>query len=289
MRHPRRAERDADAQLMPPCVGAREQQVRDIGARDEQHERDDDHQDIERIPVLPAERIRAVGGWPQRERFVQIPREIVRAQIRRKRRFTHLRLYASQRRSRAVDALASLQPRDDSQPPIRTLIQGALAGAANERLRRERDDSVNRNALIDAGKVRTGDADDRERHAIQRDGLPKHVGRAAVVLLPEAIREHRHLSRTGACASPHIIVGCERPAENRRDAEHVEEGAARHDGIGRLLWPPRREIEALTRVGECAVEQAGRALAQLLPERVAPGGALGPRHHLHQLLRVFHW
>ena len=44
-----RAQRDAHAQLVPPRIRAGEQQVGDVGARDQEHQRDDRHDDVERI------------------------------------------------------------------------------------------------------------------------------------------------------------------------------------------------------------------------------------------------
>src|SRR5207302_692483 len=47
------AERRADGELAAPAYAAREQQVRDVGARDEQHGADGAEQYREREPVLP--------------------------------------------------------------------------------------------------------------------------------------------------------------------------------------------------------------------------------------------
>jgi len=53
------AERDADRQLAVPHGGAREEEVGDVGASDEQHERDRAEKDQERRPQLAGHGIRA--------------------------------------------------------------------------------------------------------------------------------------------------------------------------------------------------------------------------------------
>ena len=70
---PRRAERQAHAPLVTPRGRARQQQVGDVGARDQQHERDHDHDRHERLLVAAAElRVAGAGGDTQRERLLQV-------------------------------------------------------------------------------------------------------------------------------------------------------------------------------------------------------------------------
>ena len=61
MRQPRRAERQPHAQLVAPRRRAREQQVRDVGAGDQQHQPDDDHDRGQR-PAIALAQARAAGG-----------------------------------------------------------------------------------------------------------------------------------------------------------------------------------------------------------------------------------
>src|SRR5262249_51338908 len=107
---PRGAERDAHAQLVPPRARAREEQIRDVGARDQQDERDHGHDQVQRIAILASERVGAIGGGPQRERILQVVRQIFRAPVRRDRRLADLRLDAAQRSGGAVHRVAGLQP-----------------------------------------------------------------------------------------------------------------------------------------------------------------------------------
>ena len=53
---PRCAQREPDAQLVPPRHRAREQKIGDVGAGDEQHEADDDENRRQRLLVPAAQR-----------------------------------------------------------------------------------------------------------------------------------------------------------------------------------------------------------------------------------------
>ena len=97
---PRRsAERQADAQLVPPRRAARQQQVGDVDAGDQQHERDDDQQGDQR-PLEPlAQSRRAVGDRLELEGSLRN----CRLRERRHRRGAHLRLHRAQRRGRRLE------------------------------------------------------------------------------------------------------------------------------------------------------------------------------------------
>ena len=86
----RRAERHADADLARAVRGAREQQVGDVRARDQQHERDRAHQRPEHDPDLPAVLLLVVGDDPRRD--VLVGRRIVVGEPRDDRRQLGLRL-----------------------------------------------------------------------------------------------------------------------------------------------------------------------------------------------------
>ena len=90
---------------------------------------------------------------------------------------------------------------------------------------------------------------------------------AAEVLAPEAMAD----DSDGTIRLGGAVVGwCEHPATECRHAEHVEEAPA---DIGAVHGHPStalRNVEALTRPGEGAVEEIRFARLDLLPDRVGP-------------------
>ena len=70
----RRAERQAHAEFMAARGGAREEQVGDVRARNQQHERDDRHDGQNRLPIPAAHRRGAAGGRLHAERRREVAR-----------------------------------------------------------------------------------------------------------------------------------------------------------------------------------------------------------------------
>ena len=212
----RGAERQAYAQLVAPRRRAREQQVGDVGAGDEQHEADDDHQRGER-PLIASAQSRAAGRRRvERERFLQVVLLVVLAPVLRHGGLAHLRLDAAQRRLRRLERLVGSQTDHHVQPPVRAAIERALL-AANERLGAERDGDVERAPDVDAEEPGRRDADDRERHAFDHERPADDVRRAAEAPLPEGVADHR--DRTiGSAAAPVIVCSstCGRGWPGRR-------------------------------------------------------------------------
>ncbi len=94
-----RPERQPDAQFVPPGIGARQQQVGQVDAGDEQDEPDDGHQREQRSAVLVAQqRIGAPGRAGKDEGFLQIAGQFVRAVIAWQCRFADRRLRGPRRR-----------------------------------------------------------------------------------------------------------------------------------------------------------------------------------------------
>ena len=67
----RGAEREARRELMPPGGGARQQEIRDVGAGDEQHQRDDAGQRDQRLAVVLPQLGEAGRGRLQRQRSLE--------------------------------------------------------------------------------------------------------------------------------------------------------------------------------------------------------------------------
>ncbi len=119
---------------------------------------------------------------------------------------------------------------------------------------------------------RRQDADDREGLALQRDRLADRVGRAAEALLPEVVADHRHGPVRAATAC--VVRLRERAADERLDAEDVEEPAACVGAVRELALAAHRQVEARAAPGERAVEQLVLPIADLLPDRIRPRAAV---------------
>ena len=251
---------------MTPRRRASEEQVRDIRARHEEHERDDDHQRPQRpLVAAPHERV-ARGRRRQRERLLHVARELARPPVGRQRRFANLRLHSAQRRLRRVQSFTGLQPRHHRQPPRRPAIEVRLF-PAEQRLAAERHGDVERPSDFRAEEFRRRDADDRERHAVDRDLLPDDVDRAAVFALPVRVADDGNRA-VGTAAAPVVGVG-ERPAENRRHAEGLEVPSAGPHAVDVIGFTARRQIEPVAGPRRGAREEIG-SLPNLIPDRIRP-------------------
>jgi hypothetical protein len=263
---PRRPEREPDAQLVPPRGGARELKVRDVRTRDEQDERDDDH-DRRQGTLVTAAKERAAGRPVlQRQSPLQVVLQILPTPVLRQRGFANLRLDAAERGSRPADRLIRLEADHHVQPRHGTAIEAPVA-AAHERFGAERNRDVEHTADVGAEKVGTDHAHDRERHALDSDRSADDVGRTSEPALPEAIADNRH-GTVRAAAAPIVRLG-DRAPDECLDAKRVEVPAADPGAINHVGRAGLREIEPPGRPRECALEQLA-ALANLFPDGVGP-------------------
>ena len=106
--HARRAQGDAHAELVPARRRAREEQVRDVRARDEEHEADDHHDGGQRQAVALAQRRTAGRRGDQREALFEVGLHVLRAPVLRHRGFADLRLDAPDRGVAGLEALTRL-------------------------------------------------------------------------------------------------------------------------------------------------------------------------------------
>src|SRR5204862_7901739 len=75
--------------------------------------------------------------------------------------------------------------------------------------------------------------------------------------------------RAVATAATLVVGGAKCPAEERGDTERPEEVAADHEAVDRLRLAVGRQIDALRRPRDGAVERLG-PLAEAIPHRVVP-------------------
>jgi hypothetical protein len=271
---------------MAPRRRAREQQVRDVRAGDEQHQRDDHHDRRQRAPVSLAQRRAAVGRGPQREPRSEVARLLIRPPVLRYRRLAELRQDPPKRRFTCRQALAVLQPDHHSQPPGRPAIEVGLL-PPDQRLGANRNRDVEAAPNIHAEELRRGHADDRARHALDDQRASDDVGRAFEAALPEGVADDGH--RPVGSAAAHIVGGAECPSEDGGYAERIEDAAARPHAVDHLRLPATREVEASRLPREGAPEER-LSLANLFPNRVGPARAPGRAGiaEADQLLRRFH-
>src|SRR4029450_11460089 len=111
-----------------------------------------------RVLILPSEVAWPVRGRPEVERIAQVTGHTFGPRILRQRRFADLRLCGPERHERVVERVPVFQPRDDAQPPPRSLIQRAFFCAADEWLRAERNGDIELVPLVDPGELCRRDA-----------------------------------------------------------------------------------------------------------------------------------
>ena len=262
----RGAERVPQRELLAAYRGPRDQEVGHIGARDQQHQPDDGEDGGQRLLVARAPDRASAGRRLERERIGQVAVANTLAQ-RRHRRRADLRLDGSEKRRRLLRRLPRLQPRHDVHPPRRALVKHGRV-PANQRLGPERDRDVEGSSDVRTEEPLGRDADDRERRALDRDGLADHVGGAAVAALPHRVADHRH--RPVRAAAARVVRLSEGATDHRRHAEHVEHVAARIDACRHVGGGTRRQIERFAGPRERVGREHLSPGLEPLPDRIGP-------------------
>ena len=243
----RRAHRVAHRDLARPCRRARQQQVRHVGARDQQHEADRAHQgqehDADRAGVEAfVERLDDADGE------LLVAGRMGRGQALDDAVELGLRL----RRGDAV-----FQAREH-----REVANVAAADLVRQRDRRYPELGVGRE--LDAGRHH---ADDRPRLAVDADGQAEHAAIAAVARLPEGVAEDHD-----ALGARLVVAAPEAAAEEHRLAQQVEAVGGDPDA--------RRVLRRRPRVahGHRSAQEGGQAFVR--GRAGAPVEQIGPRDRL---------
>ncbi len=199
-----RSERGSDGELALAARGTGEQQAGHVGARDEQHEADRTKQDEQRAAHVADD---ALAEWLEEDPaaaagFREPARNVAgdRAQVRGRLRERHSRF----------------EPGDCVEvPDVACFEEFALHVERGQRNRPRREHPrLGASRVIEAVRH---DADDGVRHTVQAGALADRLWACAEVLAPELLAEDDHWfvrRRIGRAA--------ERPAVQRRHAEHVE-------------------------------------------------------------------
>ena len=230
---PARAERRLDRHLLLSGRGAREQQVRDVRARDQQHEAheplEDDERLLEAIPQvgLPAR------GRDEQERLLQeaLPRvrELLE-ELAKEFLLLALPIQHAQRGLRLFHRHAGLQAPEHVEPGV-TLVLELVPGGRDGRLHHHGHPQVRGDPRVGALEAGVGDADDGERAAVQTDRRAHDVGARAEAVPPEVVLQHR--DRVAVLHG--VVRHVQHTARVRANPEHVEEVAGDHADVDHLV------------------------------------------------------
>ena len=172
-----RAERHAHGQLLLPRCGAREQEARDVRARDQEEQADCRHQTGERSAELIAQR-REAGG----RRFHLEPEVAQERRVFRLREIVaHWTIEDLQLSERLLDRRVRLEPADHL---YLQRAGPALAWWLNDRLVRRGDPHVRLDADLQPEELTRRDSDDGQRRLVDRDRRAERGGIEVEAPLP---------------------------------------------------------------------------------------------------------
>ena len=162
-RAPARADREPDGHLSGACGRSREQQVGDVGAGDEQHERRDAKQQAERRLRLVRNRALAASARREEDGLRAKTRHRLRAHVLLQRRFDIVDdgvILRAERRARGFDRDARPQAREQVRPIVRP--ERPIRVGVQHRAQRDRDEHGRPHPDRRAVEALRRDADDRQ-------------------------------------------------------------------------------------------------------------------------------
>ena len=207
-----RAKCGTHGRLALAADGARQQQVRDVGAHDQQHQADQEQQHPERTAVVGADGVEAARGGVEVSESGSSPaaRVTPSGTTSRWKLLVDPLMHGGRHRHRAAAARSA--------GPTSTSASLGLLRARRPRvsvtLRGQRREDVHPLADGDAEEPWRRDTDDRRNRAVDAERTANDVGAAAEHPLPQPVADHDH-----DFASDAVVVGRQRPPEQRRDAE----------------------------------------------------------------------
>ena len=159
------------------------------------------------------------------------------------------------------------------EPPGRSAVERALRAARAHQVDRRRSAPPRRTTGRRVGpRKRAGDdADDRERHAADRQRPADDAGVALEAALPERslITASGRRGRRRADRRPRV----EQPAERRRTPSVSKKRPLHHQRLDRVGLAAVRQIEPLVGPGQGAGDATGHPIAQRFPDRIGPAPA----------------
>ncbi len=229
------AQREPDGGLTAPRDGAGEQQVRDVGAGDEEHQPAHAEQNLQAASVLLLHDADAGAGRHDGDDLLGQSLDDVGHPVRRVAGVVLHPLVedAGQPRAHAVGRRARTQPADHAQPRGDGLAEDRGV-AVDQRFLLERNPEIRRVAAQRfAEESRRRDTGDGERLPLDEERGADDRGIAAVGALPDVMAQHDHRSRRRR-----VVGGGEDAAAEGADAERREVVAGDVLGAQR----PRRRV-----------------------------------------------
>ena len=193
---------------MTPIDGARQQQVRQVDAGEQQHEARDDEEEPGEAEHRPAHHAA----------------EKSRARQHDPHRLVDVRKLARESRRDAVQRGRRLRPADAGREPakdvdgVRAAVLDFRRAVLDDRLHRKGEPEIRGRGDLRAEEAARRHADDRVGPAVDDDRPPDRAGIAAKSLLPVAEADHGHRRR----AALRIVFFRDRPPDRGPHAQHAE-------------------------------------------------------------------
>ncbi len=214
------AKRQANGQLTLASRRLCEQQVRHVGASDQQDERDDTEQDEEGTAVSQPQPGQAGRCRHQLERLREVLLLIPGLPVLRHRGFAEARPQGFELGDCLLVGLVRREAREKADPPRASSVQAAF-GATNDRLGSKRHRGVEGATDGRPEKTRRRHADDRESMTVEIERPPKDIRVGTELAMPEGVADD--CDQPMPAASTLVILSRDGPADLRGDAQHVEE------------------------------------------------------------------
>ena len=286
-----RPERQTNGHLLLACGAAREQQVRNVGAGDEQHEPDHPHQHENRRRELISQIGSSLLTGPEEQALGK------KALLEGRREpltelhflFIDLAIDHVHRGFGLRHVNARFQPRQQREPPTAPILE-VVPRWRHLCFHHDRHHDVRRFADDDSRESGLYNADDRHRVAVQIDCPVEDARVAGEATHPIVVAQYDD----GMCPGHAVVAGREGPANDGANAQHVEIVAADEfaaDAFGLAVGHQRQ------RSGKPRHDSAenGVAVAEIAVHRVREGVAVelpaGERPRVlekHEPIRVLH-
>ncbi len=263
-----RSERDAERDLAPPRGRAREEEIRDVGAGDEEDDADHPHEHQERGLGSVAQTRNPSGSLEQQK--------LLRGEALSKalRVGDALEIFLKELpvddvrfRASFVERHSFTQTSHRSQPSGSKVLEHRAPGRKDLGLHHQGNVEVDRIADFDAMKPALRDADDGHGLPVHEDGASDRLGIARESPLPECVaQDHDRMA-----ARPDVVLPGEDPAHGGSHSESLEEGAGNEVGAHALGSFPGAHMRRSQEVGEDAFEDPA-AIAKSFEHRVGDRG-----------------
>ena len=272
------AERQPQRDFPPAARRAREQEIGDVRADDQQHQRDDNCENRRRTRGAGVDVINAARARFDQQLRHGLPVLISREQAllgsdrgveRRPAVARGILEHRAEVRAHLIERRARLEPAHRLQPPVGGLGQTLLAAELRIERERQRDVTIRRAAqVLHPQKFLRHDTDDRHENVVHADDLADDLGIGREPARPERVADHR--DRRGRRL---IVSGRERPAEQRRDAEYLKVVARTERGRREIGVAVDDDVHRAHRRGSDDVGQILVGREERLVNRVRDGRA----------------